>query len=216
VLVVAQDAEGGNVEIEGTSSFDVQVHPRDGDRAKEVPVREGKNATLDGRGLRHEVHGPRADLSRRLTAWATVLVQLPARTGFVDGLGGQALVFAVFDLAKQRRDLGVGESSDLGRVPGTLQRARVHGVEVELGEAVAQGCGLLLAVRCERQIGASSVAAVDAPLGLAMTGEIDLEAQAGLPIISGLPERSDRLALSMTAPARTRWPGRTHTKPTVA
>jgi hypothetical protein len=49
-----------------------------------------------------------------------------------------------------------------------------------------------------------------------MSGEVDLERQAGLPIISGLPERSDRLALSMTAPALTRWPGRMQTSPTAA
>src|SRR4029077_1748819 len=119
-----------------------------------------------------------------------VLVKLPARTGFVDRRGGQSLVRAVLDLAKQRRELRVGKSRDLGCVPGTLQRARVNGIEAELGEAVAQRCSLLLAVSCERQVGASSVAAVEAPLGLAMTGEIDFEAQAGLPIISGLPDRS--------------------------
>jgi hypothetical protein len=49
-----------------------------------------------------------------------------------------------------------------------------------------------------------------------MAREIDLDAQAGLPIISGRPERNERLALSMTAPARTRWPGLTQTKPTAA
>jgi hypothetical protein len=37
-----------------------------------------------------------------------------------------------------------------------------------------------------------------------MTGEVEDDRQAGLPIISGRPERSDRLALSITAPARTR------------
>jgi hypothetical protein len=37
-----------------------------------------------------------------------------------------------------------------------------------------------------------------------MADEVDLERQAGLPIISGLPERRDRLALSITAPALTR------------
>jgi hypothetical protein len=54
------------------------------------------------------------------------------------------------------------------------------------------------------KVGASGVAAVERPLGLAMPGEVDLERQAGLPIISGLPERNERLALSMTAPALTR------------
>src|SRR5260370_13187012 len=49
-----------------------------------------------------------------------------------------------------------------------------------------------------------------------MASEIDVEGQAGLPIISGRPERSERLALSMTAPARTRWPGRMQTSPTAA
>jgi hypothetical protein len=74
---------------------------------------------------------------------------------------------------------------------------------------------LLFTMGGERQIGAARVAAVQCPLGLAMPGEVDLEGQAGLPIISGLPERSERLALSMTAPALTRWPGRMQTSPTM-
>src|SRR4029077_10709278 len=68
----------------------------------------------------------------------------------------------------------------------------------------------------QREIGAAGVLAGAAPFGLAMAGEIDVERQGGLPIISGRPERSDRLALSMTAPARTRWPGRMQTRPTAA
>src|SRR5439155_1859547 len=74
----------------------------------------------------------------------------------------------------------------------------------------------LLATCCQWQVGLSGMTAVEAPLGLAMTGEVDGSRQAGLPSISGRPERSDRLAPSITAPARTRWPGRTQTRPTVA
>jgi hypothetical protein len=68
----------------------------------------------------------------------------------------------------------------------------------------------------EWQIRAACVLAAERPLRLAVTAEVDLERQAGLPIISGRPDRSDRLALSMTAPARTRWPGRMQTRPTAA
>jgi hypothetical protein len=135
----------------------------------------------------------------------------------VDRLRCDSLVLPIVDLAKKRRPLRVGEARDLGRAGCALKRARVHGVEMDLREAVTQRRCLLLTMESERQVGAAGVAAVEAPIGLAVAGEIDLDgAQAGLPIISGLPERSDRLALSMTAPARTRWPGRMHTNPTVA
>jgi hypothetical protein len=75
---------------------------------------------------------------------------------------------------------------------------------------------LRLAIRGQRQIGLTRVPAAEAPFGFAVTGEVNLDAQAGLPIISGRPERSERLALSITAPARTRWPGLTQTRPTEA
>lgn len=63
---------------------------------------------------------------------------------------------------------------------------------------------VLLATRRQREVGRTRVAAGEAPLGLPVADDVELERQAGLPIISGRPERSDRPALSMTAPARTR------------
>jgi hypothetical protein len=63
---------------------------------------------------------------------------------------------------------------------------------------------LLLALERQWEVGLTRMPTVEAPLGFAVAGEIDLDAQAGLPIISGLPERNERLALSITAPARTR------------
>ena len=150
MLIAAQDTEGGDVEVQGSSRFDVQVHPCDGHRAEEMAVREGENATPVGGGQRDEVDRPRADLRGRLTARATVLVQLPSRSGFVDSFGGQTLVLSVLDLAKQWRQVRVGKSGDLRGVPCPLQGARVDSVEVQLAKAVAQGCGLLLAVSCER------------------------------------------------------------------
>lgn len=88
--------------------------------------------------------------------------------------------------------------------------------------------GLFLTAGRERQVRIAGVPSRDAPLGFAVAREVDLQvnqlgpswsrsgAQAGLPIISGRPDRSDRLALSITAPARTRCPGRTQTRPTAA
>ena len=92
---------------------------------------------------------------------------------------------------------------------------------MNLFQAPLQAAGLVFTMWREREVGSTCVAAVETPLGLTVTGEVYLQparlrAQAGLPIISGLPERKDRLALSITAPARTRWPGRTQTSPTVA
>src|SRR5256886_15061548 len=81
------------------------------------------------------------------------------------------------------------------------------------GEPGTESLGFCLALRRQWNVGDSGVAARGAPLGLAVAREVDLERQAGLPIISGRPERRERLALSITAPARARCPGRTHTSP---
>jgi hypothetical protein len=134
----------------------------------------------------------------------------------MDGFGGDSLVLAVVDLSEKRRDLSLREARDLGRAPRAAQGTRVHDVELETGQPGAKRCGVLFALSCERQVGAAGVAAADGPLGFAVAGEVDLDRQAGLPIISGRPERSERLALSITAPARTRCPGRMQTSPTTA
>jgi hypothetical protein len=108
------------------------------------------------------------------------------------------------------------EACDLGGARRSLERTRINNVKIDAGESRAERRRLFFAVRCQGKVGAAGVTAVERPLRLAVSGEVDLEGQAGLPIISGLPERSDRLALSMTAPARTRWPGRMQTSPTAA
>jgi hypothetical protein len=132
----------------------------------------------------------------------------------VDRLRGDAFVVAVVDLAQEWGQLCIWEAGDLGGAPGALKWTRVNGIEMKLGQPGPECRRLLFAVTSERQIGSAGVTAVQGPLGLAVPGEIDLEGQAGLPIISGLPERSERLALSMTAPALTRCPGRMQTSPT--
>src|SRR5260370_15017347 len=130
--------------------------------------------------------------------------------------GREALVPAVIDLGQQRRQLRIRESGYLSGAYGALKRAGEHRVECQSTQPFTQGTGLVFALGQQREVGAAGVLARAAPLGLAMASEIDVEGQAGLPIISGRPERSERLALSMTAPARTRWPGRMQTRPTAA
>ena len=130
--------------------------------------------------------------------------------------GRDPFVLAVIELAKQWRLAQVGEAGDLGGAQGALERARENGVEGQAAQSRTQGPGLSFALGGEGKVGDACVLAGEAPFGLAVPGEIDVERQAGLPIISGRPERSERLALSMTAPARTRWPGRMHTSPTAA
>jgi hypothetical protein len=71
-------------------------------------------------------------------------------------------------------------------------------------EPVAEDSRVLFSAFCQRDVGDTGVPSGQTPLGLAVASEIELEAQAGLPIISGRPDRSERLALSITAPARTR------------
>lgn len=221
MLVFAQKAESGDVKVERPRRFDVQLHPGDGDSAEEMTMGEGEDAALACGNELDEILRPRIDLGRRLAAWTSVFVELPVRPRLVDLLGGLALVLAVVDLAKQRGQVRLREARDLGCAPGALERARVDDIEVNLVQAIPQASGLVFAMRRQGQIGCACVASVETPLGLTVAGEIYLKtarlrAQAGLPIISGLPDRKDRLALSITAPARTRWPGRTQTNPTVA
>lgn len=204
MIVVAKDAERGHVEIERHGRRDVELHPGDRNGSKEVAVRESKDPAVDRGRERGEVQSPVIDLLGRLTARTSILVELPIRSRLVDLFRGLAFVVAVIDLAKQCSQLGFGEAGNLGSAPGALKRTRVDSVEMDLAQAVPQVRGLVLTVRGQRQIGAPCVAAAKAPFGLAVADQVDLGAQAGLPIISGLPERRDRLALSMTAPARTR------------
>lgn len=215
-LVVAQKAERGDVEVQRRCSLDVQPDPGHGDCAKKVAVREGQHSAACCRGQVDEFHRSRVDLRRRLAAWASVPVQLPIRSRFANRLGGHAFVRPVVDLAQERRQLRLREPGQLSGAPGPLERAGEHSIEVDVPQPAAQVRRLLLTLSRQRKIGLASVPSVEAPLGLAVAREIELDAQAGLPIISGLPERNERLALSITAPARTRWPGRTHTNPTEA
>ena len=108
------------------------------------------------------------------------------------------------------------KASDVGGARRTLERTRIDSVKTSAREPGAERGRLFFAVSRQGKVRATGVTAVERPLRLAMSGEVDLERQAGLPIISGLPERNERLALSMTAPALTRWPGRMQTSPTAA
>ena len=108
------------------------------------------------------------------------------------------------------------KACDRGGARRALERTRIDNVKIDARKSGAERCRLFFALFREGKVGATGVTAIECPLRLAVSGEVDLERQAGLPIISGLPERSDRLALSMTAPARTRWPGRMQTSPTAA
>src|SRR5579859_5883148 len=134
----------------------------------------------------------------------------------VDLGAGLALVVAVVELAQQGCDARIGEARDRGCTARAFHGAGVDGVKVDAGQPLSKRGGLCLAGRCQGKVGAAGMAAGAAPLGLAVAGEVDGDRQAGLPIISGRPDRSERLALSITAPARTRWPGRTQTRPTAA
>lgn len=144
------------------------------------------------------------NLRGRLTAGAAVAVEVPARAALLDLRAREALVRAVVELFQERSDGRVREAGDLSRLERALQRAAVDAVRSDRLELRLQVDRVLQAARGQRQVGAAGVLTAEAPLGLAVTDEVDGERQAGFPSISGRPERSDRLALSMTAPARTR------------
>jgi hypothetical protein len=96
------------------------------------------------------------------------------------------------------------EARKLRGAKRALHRARVDRVEVDAEKLLSEVLRVLLSARSQRDVGDAGVPSGETPLGLAVASEIELEAQAGLPIISGRPDRSERLALSITAPARTR------------
>jgi hypothetical protein len=179
-------------------------------------VGEGQNATSVGLTELNEPKGACVYLGGRLAARTPVLVELPAWAPSLNFLCRDAFVLAVIELAEERRQVRIREAGNLSRAHRALQRAGIDRIEAQAAEPPTQRVSLSLAFGREREVGVARVPAVAAPLGLAVTGEIDVERQAGLPIISGRPERNERLALSITAPARTRWPGRMHTNPTAA
>src|SRR4029077_2915661 len=102
----------------------------------------------------------------------------------------------------------VWKAGDLGGAPGPLKWAGKDSVEGQSAKPRAQPAGLGFALGGQWDIGDACVLAGEAPFRLAVPSEVDVERQAGLPIISGRPERSERLPPSMTGPARTRRPGR--------
>jgi hypothetical protein len=181
-----------------------------------VAVRESEHGASGGDGHIDKVQSPLVYVGRRFAAGTPVSVDLPIRALLMDLGARQAFVVAVVELFQERGDRRVGEACDPGGAASADERAGVDGGKAEARQARPQRGSLLLAAGSERKVGASGMAAVEAPLGLAMAGEIEGDVQAGLPIISGRPERRERLALSITAPARTRWPGRTQTRPTAA
>src|SRR5256886_4885895 len=212
---VANDVEGGNIQLQPGRDSDLGVDPPHRDRTQDVAMgkRDEPRVCVPSREG-DELLRPRVNLLWGLASRRAVFVQLPVRIRFMDLFGGQSFVTAIVHFLQQRRDLQILKAGELGGAPGALHRARVNSVELDATEPLTQGPGLVLAAWGEGQIGGAGVPPRETPLRLAVAGEVDLERQAGLPIISGRPERSDRLALSMTAPPRTRRPGRTQTSPT--
>jgi hypothetical protein len=102
VLVGAQHAQCRDVQQESGRCSDVEAHPRDGDGAEDVAVRECKHAARAALGQGDEIKGSRVDLRGSLAPRASVLVDLPSRPRALDGLGGYAFVVAVVDLTQKQ------------------------------------------------------------------------------------------------------------------
>ena len=77
--VVAQKAQGGDVQVQCRRRLHVQLHPGDGHNTKEMAVRESQHPRACGRAEVDEGQRTRVDLGGRLAAGASVPVQLPAR-----------------------------------------------------------------------------------------------------------------------------------------
>ena len=150
MVVETKDAQGCDIEGQRGSRLDIQPHPRNGDGANEVAVREREDPAVDCAGKPDELLRPCIDLCRRFASGAPILVELPIGSRFADCLRGEALVFAVLDLPKKGSQLRIREACDLSGVRGSLQRARVDHVEFNFLEAASQALGLLLTVSCQR------------------------------------------------------------------
>jgi hypothetical protein len=204
IRVVAKPAEGGDVELEAGGGSDVQPEPGHRYGAEDVAVGKSEHAPVDGLAEAQELCCARVDLCRGLPARTAVAIELPAGAFLPNLFGREAFVVAVIEFAQEWRHAWVREPRELGCACRALQRAGEDRVKREAAEPWAKRPRLVCAFGRQRKIGPACVAADAAPLGLAVAGEVEVERQAGLPIISGRPERRERLALSITAPARTR------------
>src|SRR5215472_11959071 len=98
-------------------------------------------------------------LSRRLTARAAILVDLPVGPSCPDFLARQALVVAVVELAEQGHDLGVVEACQLRRAQGPLHVTRERGGELATAQRLTQATRIILALRQEGEVRATAVLA---------------------------------------------------------
>ena len=202
--VLLKTAQRGHVELQARGDCDAELEPGDSDRSKDVAVGKREHAAAGSLTQADEPERAGIDLSGGLPTGTSVFEQLPAWLPFVNVRGCDPFVLAVIEFAEQWRHRRIRETGDLGRAPGPLKGAGEHSIEGQSSEPRTEGAGVRFALGREGKIGDSCVLAGEAPLRLAVPSEVDVERQAGLPIISGLPERNERLALSMTAPARTR------------
>src|SRR5207248_7266264 len=109
-----------------------------------------------------------------LPARAAVAEELPVGSSAPDLLRGNAFVLAVVVLLEQGRDLEVRVAGQGGRLLGPLHGRGVDGDEARALETGGQPAGPVLTGGRERDVGAAGVAAAEAPLGLAVTGEPEL------------------------------------------
>lgn len=220
MIAVPQDVEGRHIELESRRDREISLDPGGCNGAEDVAVRERDHPPALSRGG-HQVDeflSSGRDQGGRFASRRTVSIELPLRIRATNFCARQSFVLAVIDLPEQRRDMRIVEARKLRGAQRTLHGTRKHGIEADHAELDAKGLRPLFSALGERKVSAAGVASRKAPFSFAVPCEVELERrrQAGLPIISGRPVFRERLALSITAPARTRCPGRTHTRPTAA
>jgi len=99
VGVLAQAAQGGDVELQARGGDDFQAQPRHCHGTQDVTVGKRKHPTINDLAQPDELEGTRIDLGGRLSARRSVSVNLPAWMLVVNLRRGDAFVLAVIRLA---------------------------------------------------------------------------------------------------------------------
>jgi len=171
----AEHRQAGRVECEQCAAFGRKADPSRGQHAQLMAVPEHGGDAVEGDQPRDDVIGAPTHVCCGLAARTAVRPDRPAGPVLADLRRRTALVVAVVPLTKIVDDLRVrGETGELARHPGALQRAREDEVEPPVGQPPPELLGRRPTGFGQRHVGRAGVPAGRAPLRLAVSDKPDL------------------------------------------